>query len=411
MSGHYDVLETRDAEARETALMAALPGQVAHAKSATDHYAEVLAAVDPHAVTSRAALAKLPVTRKSSVPAMQKARPPFGGLLPRHARLVRIFQSPGPIYEPETDQADFWGYGRGFYAAGFREGDLIHNTFAYHLTPAGRMVESGARAVGCPVIPAGTGNTEQQLKVIADLRPSGYCGTPSFLKILLERARETGADTSSLEHASVGGEALPPALRKVLGELGMKTVLQGYATAELGLIAYESPALEGMIVNENIVVEILHPATGDPVTAGEVGEVVVTLLKPDYPLLRFATGDLSAVLPGTSPCGRTNMRLRGWMGRADQTTKVKGMFVMPTMIAEIQRRHPEILKARLVVTTVDNLDAMTLRCEVAPGTAGIEHRIGDSLQSVCKLRGKIELVAPGSLPNDFKAIEDARKYD
>jgi phenylacetate-CoA ligase len=408
--GHFDALETRNAEARERALAEALARQVALAKSKTPYYAEALRAVEPAAVASRKALAALPITRKSSVPALQKKSMPFGGLVtlpPGEAGW--IFQSPGPIYEPEARRPDYWRYARALHAAGARKGDIVHNTFAYHLTPAGRIVESAAHAIGCAVIPAGTGNTELQLKVIADLKPNFFGGTPSFLKILLERGRETGTDVSSLKNASVGGEALPPSLRKALNDLGV-FVLQGYGTADLGLIAYESRAMEGLIVDEGVLVEIVHPGSGEPVAEGEVGEVVVTTFNPDYPLIRFATGDLSAVLPGASPCGRTNMRLKGWLGRADQTTKIKGMFVMPTQAQAAFARHKEILKGRVVVSSENNADVMTVLCEVAPGTAGIEAAIAQSIQDVCKLRATVKLVPAGSLANDGKIIEDARSY-
>jgi len=408
--GHFDALETRTVEAREKALAEALPRQIANAKAKTPYYAEALRAVEPAAVASRKALAALAITRKSSVPALQKKSMPFGGLVALPPGEVGwIFQSPGPIYEPETRRPDYWRYARALYAAGARRGDVVHNSFAYHLTPAGRIVESAAHAIGCAVVPAGTGNTELQLKVIADLKPSFYGGTPSFLKILLERGRETGADVSSLKNASVGGEALPPSLRKALNDLGV-FVLQGYGTADLGLIAYESRAMEGLIVDEGVLVEILHPGTGEPVAEGEVGEVVVTTFNPDYPLIRFATGDLSAALPGASPCGRTNMRLKGWLGRADQTTKIKGMFVMPTQAQAAFARHKEILKGRVVVSSENNADVMTVLCEVAPGTAGIEAAIAQSIQDVCKLRAIVKLVPVGSLASDGKIIEDARSY-
>lgn len=407
---YYDALETRAPDAREKAQLSALARQIANAKSRTAHYGASFKDVDPQEVTTRQALARLPVTRKSDLPRLQKAAMPFGGLVALPPGEVGwIFQSPGPIYEPETRREDFWRYARALYAAGARKGDIAHVTYAYHLTPAGRIAESAAHAVGCAVIPAGTGNTELQLKVVADIRPRVYAGTPSFLKILLEKGRENGADVSSIQCASVGGEALPPSLRKAIGDLGV-LALSAYGTADLGLIAYETRALEGMVVDEGVLVEILHPGTGEPVAAGEVGEVVVTTFNPDYPLIRFATGDLSAALPGISPCGRTNMRLKGWLGRADQTTKVKGMFVMPTQIQAVAARHKEILKARLIITSDDGKDAMTLHCEVAPGTTGIEAAIGESIQSACKVKGAVRLVPPGSLPADGKVIEDARTY-
>jgi len=407
---YYDSLETRAPEAREKTQLGALARQIAHAKARTSYYAKTLAAIDPAGVTDRNALAKLPITRKSDLPSLQKATMPFGGLVALPPGEVGwIFQSPGPIYEPETKRPDFWRYARALYAAGARKGDIVHNSFAYHLTPAGRIAESAAHAIGCAIVPGGTGNTDAQLKAIAEIRPAFYAGTPSFLKIMLERARETGVDLASLKNASVGGEALPPSLRQAIKELGV-FALQGYGTADLGLIAYESRAMEGLILDEGVLVEIVHPGTGQPLGEGEVGEVVVTSFNPDYPLIRFATGDLSAVLPGQSPCGRTNMRLRGWLGRADQTTKVKGMFVMPTQIQQVVARHKEIQKARLIIVSEGGADAMTLHCEVAPGTAGIEAAIAESLQSVCKLRGAVALVAPGTLPADGKIIEDKRTY-
>jgi phenylacetate-CoA ligase len=323
--------------------------------------------------------------------------------------LGRVFVSPGPLYDPEGRERDYWRMARALHAAGFRKGDLVHNTFAYHLTPAGSMLESGAHALGCAVIPAGGGQTEQQVAVIAALKPGGYTGTPSFLRILLEKAAELRQDASSLRKALVSAEALPPSLRKAIADLGVDA-LQCYASADLGLIAYESAAKEGMIVDEGVIVEIVRPGTGDPLPEGEVGEVVVTTFNRTYPLIRFGTGDLSAVLPGASPCGRTNLRIRGWMGRADQRTKVRGMFVTPQQVAEVVRRHPEIRRARLVVTSPDNRDAMTLRCEVAGGGDALAQSIVSTLHNVTTLRGEVALVAPGSLPNDGKVIEDARTY-
>jgi phenylacetate-CoA ligase len=319
---------------------------------------------------------------------------------------MRVFQSPGPIYDVEGHGRDYWRTARAFHAAGFRAGEVVHNAFAYHLTPAGSMVESGAHAIGCAVFPAGTGNTDLQVRAIADVRPTCYAGTPSFLKILLDKGRETGADLSSLKKAAVAGEALPPSLRAELNGLGVD-VLQWYATADLGLIAYESPAMAGLIVDEGVIVEIVRPGTGDPVPDGEVGEVVVTTFSRDYPLIRFATGDLSAVLPGASPCGRTNMRLKGWLGRADQTTKVKGMFVHPEQVADVVKRHPEIRKARLVVSQEGGVDVMTLHCETHAVNAVA---VAETLAAVCKLKGKVELTAPGTLPNDGKVIDDIRSY-
>lgn len=356
------------------------------------------------------------MTRKSDLAPRQKARPPLGGLeAGKPAEIANYFQSPGPLYEAygraSAKVKDPWRFARAMWAAGFRPGDLVHNTFSYHLTPAGRMTEGSAHAIGCPVFPAGIGNTELQLDAIAQLAPRAYCGTPSFLKILLEKGRELGKGTASLKTGLVGGEALPPSLRTELKAMGVN-VLQSYGTAELGLIAYESVALEGMILDEDVIVEIVRPGTGDPVTPGEVGEVVVTVLaNPVYPMIRFATGDLSAVLPGISPCGRTNTRIRGWMGRADQTTKVKGMFVTPGQIAEVAARHPEVIRARLEVTSANNLDAMTLKIEASgSGVEALTKAVAASLQAVCKLRGNVEVVAPASLPNDGKVIADLRTY-
>src|SRR5579885_2804345 len=406
----YDTLETRDPQARERELLAALPKQIAHAKAHAPAYAALWRDVDPASVTSRAALARLPAVRKSELIERQKRAPPFGGLAAvRPGELARVFMSPGPIYDPEGRGRDYWRFARSLFAAGFRAGELIHNCFAYHLTPAGSMVETGAQALGCAVIPGGTGQTDLQVKAIEHLRPQGYVGTPSFLRIILEKGRELGADLSSMRKALVGGEAFPPALQKEISVYGVAAV-QCYASADLGLIAYESPAREGLIVDEGILLEIVRPGTGDPVAEGEVGEVVVTTLTPDYPLIRFATGDLSAILAGRSPCGRTNARIKGWMGRADQTTKVKGMFVHPTQVAEVVRPHREILRARLVVSQEAQIDVMTLHVEVAAGTdPALAARLADHLQAVTKLKGKVELEPPGSLPNDGKVIEDARK--
>ena len=407
---HYDALETRDPETREAELFAAL-GDHLRAAMRAPAIARVLAGIDPDSVTDRDALAALPVMRKPELMALQADSPPFGGLIPGTIDdYANVFASPGPIFEPVPRRADPFRLARALYAAGVRAGDLVHNTFSYHFTPAGAMLEGGARAVGCTVFPAGTGQTELQVQAIARLRPNVYVGTPSFLNILLDKAVELGADASSITNGLVSGEALPPSLRASLGERGV-AVMQCYATADVGLIAYESPALEGMILDEGAIVEIVRPGTGDPVAEGEVGEVVVTPLNPDYPLVRFATGDLSAVMPGASPCGRTNARIRGWMGRADQTTKVRGMFVHPSQVAEVVRRHPEIVRARLVVTSVDNQDVMTLRCESERGDAGIAGAVAASVREVCKLRGDIEIVPPGTLANDGKVVEDARTYE
>jgi phenylacetate-CoA ligase len=407
---HYDALETRDPEVRERDLMAALARQVAHAKANAPYFAERLAEVDAAAVTTRSALARLPVTRKSDLQALQGRRPPFGGLAATASGgLARIFMSPGPIYDAQGRRPDYWRFARALFAAGFRPGHLIHNCFSYHLTPAGSMVETGADAVGCAVFPGGVGQTEQQVRAIADLRPDGYVGTPSFLRLILEKGRELGADLASLKHASVGGEAFLPAVQKEVAAAGI-AAYQSYGTADLGLVAYESEAREGLILDEGVVVELVRPGTGDPVADGEVGEVVVTTLAPEYPLIRFATGDLSAILPGRSPCGRTNARIRGWMGRADQTTKVKGMFVHPGQVAETVKRHPGLGRARLIVSHDGQTDVMTLKVESPSADPALAKAVAESLGAVTKLRGAVELVPPGTLPNDGKVIEDVRKY-
>ena len=367
-----------------------------------------LKGVDLESLKTRSDLAAIPVVRKSDLKAMQEETPPFGGLTAsRASTLKRLLVSPGPIFEPEGHAKDWWGAARAFFAAGFRKGDIVINCFSYHLTPGGHIMESGALALGCPVIPAGVGNTDQQVEAIRYLKPAGYAGTPDFLKILLDRARELNSDGSSIKRALVSGAALPGTLRQELKERGV-TVYQNYGTADLGVIAYESEQSEGLIVNEGLIVEIVRPGTGEPVPIGEVGEVVVTRLNADYPLLRFATGDLSAFLPGTSRCGRTNMQLRGWLGRADQTTKVKGMFVHPSQVAEVQKHHPELIRVRLVVTRKGEQDVMTLRAEAKGTGNGLCEAVGSTLQAVTKLRGAVEVVAPGTLPNDGKVIADER---
>ena len=407
---YYDELEVRSHSARQAAEARQLPEQIVHAKANAPYYRALLAGVDPSGITTREALAQLPITRKSDLRDIQARHPPFGGLNGWElSKCAHVYQSPGPIYEADSDRVDYWRFARSLWAAGVRSGMLVHNTFSYHLTPAGMIIESGARAIGCPVIPGGVGNTELQVRAIADLRPSVYCGTPSFLKILLQKGSESGVDISSLKVAVVGGEALPPSLRKEIKDRGV-FVLQNYGTADLGLVAYESRAMEGMIVDEGVVLEIVRPGTGDPVSDGEVGEVVVTAFNPVYPLIRFATGDLSAVLPGHSPCGRTNMRIRGWMGRADQTTKVKGLFVHPSQVAQVVARHPEIMKARLEVQSRENVDEMTMRCEVSVADDTLATAIAATVQSVCKVRGEVALVDPGKLPNDGKVIADLRNY-
>ena len=408
MPEHYNSMETRDPAVREREQLARLSEIVARAMTAPG-WAKYLSGVNPKAVTSRAALASLPVLRKSDISALQKEHPPFGGLnVTAGNKVRRLLMSPGPIFEPEGDGADWWGTARALYAAGFRPGNIVHNSFAYHLTPGGFILESGAHALGCAVIPGGVGNTEQQLEAIAHYKPTGYVGTPDFLKILLDTAEKTGKDASSIRRGLVSGAALPASLREELGRRGV-AVLQVYATAELGVIAYESEAREGMIVNETVMVEIVRPGTVDPVPDGEVGEVVVTSFNPDYPMIRLGTGDLSALMPGASPCGRTNTRIKGWMGRADQTAKVKGMFVHPKQVAEIATRHPELKRLRLVVDRAAEQDTMTLLAECASSDAKLESAVAATLQSITKLKGNVKLVAPGTLPNDGKLIADERK--
>jgi phenylacetate-CoA ligase len=415
LSDYLDALETRSPDERETQLMAALPRQIAHAKERAPGFARILAEIHPSEIRTREQLAKLPVTRKSDLGELQKRVPPLGGLNATPAgKLAKIFVSPGPVFDPEGHGKDWWRTARGLYAGGFRAGDLVANTFAYHFTPAGSMLESGALALGCTVVPAGVGQTEMQVSAIRDLKINAFMGTPSFLKLIVEKADELKADISSLRKAMVGAEYLPPALRKSLGERGLR-VMQLYASADLGHIAYETAAPdgsvnEGMILDEGLILEIVRPGTGDPVSAGEVGEVVITTFNPDYPLIRFGTGDLSAVLPAPSPCGRTNTRIRGWMGRADQTTKVRAMFVTPKQVSEVVRRHGEVLRARLVVDGGADGDRMTLKCEVNGRPAGLAAALVTSVRDVTKLRGEVELVAPGSLPNDGKVIEDLRTY-
>ena len=415
MIDYFDALETRTPAEREAALMAALPRQIAHAQAHSAAMGEILAGFDAAAITSRAALAQLPVTRKSELLARQQAsraagRDAFGGFsaIRYGAAMPRLYASPGPIYEPEGTGRDYWRAARAMFAAGFRAGDLAHNAFSYHMTPGAFIMESGAHAVGCTVFPAGTGQTEQQLQAIAELKPRAYLGTPSFLRILVEKAQEAGVDIRSLTKGLVGGEAFPPSLRDWFTERGM-AIYQSYATADVGLIAYETASREGLVLDENVIVEIVRPGTGDPVSEGEVGEIVVTVLGPDYPLIRFGTGDLSAVLPGACPTGRTNTRIKGWLGRADQTTKIRGMFVHPGQVAEIVKRFPEVSRARLVVSGEMANDQMKLLVESAVAQ-GLSERVAEVVRDVTKLRGDVEVVAPGSLPNDGKVIEDARSY-
>ncbi len=413
MSNHFDALETRDPTLREAALLAALPNQVAHAKASASAFAKSLQSVDAAGVNSRAALAKLPVIRKHELLEQQKAQRAndiFGGFsaIKYGKAMPRVFASPGTIYEPEGVRGDYWRMARAIFAAGFRENELIHNCFSYHFTPAGSMMETGAHALGCTVFAGGIGQTEQQVQAMAELKPAGYIGTPSFLKIIVEKAAEMGVSLPSVRKALVSGEAFPPSLRDWLTERGIAGY-QCYATADLGLIAYETSAREGLVLDEGVIVEIVRPGTGDPVPEGEVGELVVTTLNSDYPLIRFGTGDLSAVLPGTCPTGRTNQRIKGWMGRADQTTKVRGMFVHPGQVAEVTKRFPEIKRARLVVSGEMANDQLTLKVETLEA-AGLVEKISEAVRDVTKLRADISLVEVGSLPNDGKVIEDARSY-
>jgi phenylacetate-CoA ligase len=406
-SDHYDAAETRDPHEREISLFFRLP-RVLEAALTAPGWRDHLGSIGASSVTDRAALAALPILRKSNLPAMQKMVPPFAGLTPAPAAdFARLFTSPGPIYEAEPRDADPWHCGRALFAAGFRPGDIVLNTFAYHLTPGGFIMDSGARAVGCAVIPAGPGNTEQQLDVIAAYRPIAYAGTPDFLNILLDAAAKAGRDASCIEKATVGGAAFPRSLQESFAARGI-AAYQTFAVAEFGVVAYETPAREGLVVSEDLIVEIVRPGTGDPVPDGEVGEVVVTSLDPRHPMIRLALGDLSAIMPGASPCGRTNRRLRGWLGRADQTTKIKGMFVRPDQIAEIARRHPQLSRLRLVVTRENELDAMTLCAETAATDAALADAVAATLQAVTKLKGAVALVTPGSLPNDGKVIADER---
>jgi phenylacetate-CoA ligase len=416
MSPYYDALEQRSPAAREASLLHALPGQIAHAQAHAPAWAQRLAGVEASTITNRAALARLPVTRKHELLELQQHARSHGGnvfggfaALGFGAGMARVFASPGTLYEPEGHGSDYWRMARAIYAAGFREGELIHNSFSYHFTPAGSMMETGAHALGCTVFPGGTGQTEQQVHAMAELRPAGYIGTPSFLKIVLEKAADLGVDLSCVGKALLSGEAFPPSLRDWFAARGVAGY-QCYATADLGLIAYETSAREGLVLDEGVLVEIVRPGTGDPVPEGEVGELVVTTLNRDYPLIRFGTGDLSAVLPGTCPTGRTNTRIKGWMGRADQTTKVRGMFIHPSQVADIIKRFPDIAKARLVVTGEMANDQMTLKVETTHAAEGLPARLSEAIRDVTKLRGQVELLQPGSLPNDGKVIEDARSY-
>lgn len=407
MTDHYDALETREPAEREAALFARLPDVLRRAMAAPA-YANLLRGTDPASITSREALAGLPVLRKSELPALHKAAPPFGGFVAdKPGSFARLFTSPGPIFEPEGRQADPWRGARALFAAGFREGDVVLNTFSYHLTPGGFIFDASARALGCAVIPAGPGNTEQQFELIEAYRPVGYSGTPDFLKILLDAAAAGGRDVSSIKRALVSGAAFPKSLQEEMKSRGVEAY-QAFGTADLGLIAFETPAREGMTVNEDLILEIVKPGTGNPVAPGDVGEIVVTSLDPHHPWIRLALGDLTAALPGASPCGRTNMRIKGWMGRADQTTKIKGMFVRPEQVAEIAKRHPELGRLRLVVTRAGEADAMTLKAECGSPSNALQGEVAATLRAVTKLGGAVELVGAGSLPNDGKVIADER---
>ena len=407
MTAHYDARETREQAAREADLFARLP-EVLRAALDAPAYAERLKGFDPAAVTSRAALAQLPVLRKSELPALHKASAPFGGFVAgAPGSFARLFTSPGPIFEPEGRQADPWRGARALFAAGFRPDDIVLNTFSYHLTPGGFIFDASARALGCAVIPAGPGNTEQQFELIEAYRPVGYSGTPDFLKILLDAAASSERDVSSIKRALVSGAAFPPSLQAEIKGRGIDAY-QAFGTADLGLIAFETEAREGMVVNEDLILEIVKPGTGDPVAPGDVGEIVVTSLDPHHPWIRLALGDLTAALPGASACGRTNMRIKGWMGRADQTTKIKGMFVRPEQVAEIGKRHAALGRLRLVVTRQGETDAMTLKAETTDASEALREEIAGTLRAVTKLGGNVELVRPGALPNDGKVIADER---
>ena len=411
MTEYYDDLETRTADQREQELTRSVGAQLINAKSNAEAYAGILAEYDCESFSSLSDLESYPVTRKAELIDRQKNHPPLGGLETFKRNQIRYINvSPGPIYEACTHRSDFWRLARALFAAGFRSGDLVHNSFSYHLTPAGMMLDSGCQALGCGVIPGGVGQTEMQVQTISDLKPDAYVGTPSFLKIILEKAEELQIDVSSINKALVSGEALPAPLRSIFKDKGI-AVLQAYATADLGVIAYESIPDTGLVIDEGVYVEIVRPGTGDRVADGEVGEVVVTSLNPDYPLIRFATGDMSAMMQGTSDCGRTNRRIKGWMGRADQTAKVRGMFIHPQQINEIVRRHPEIVKARLVVDWINQQDEITLHCEAEQHSPELAESVGVSVRDLCKVRGDVALVAPGSIVNDGIVIEDIRKYE
>lgn len=423
MTTYYEEREAASVAEREEALFARLPDALDQARQRASAIAQQLQGVEPGDIRDRASLARIPVIRKSELLEAQLARRSsadaglsekdrvFGGFSAiGWGKAARVFASPGPIYEPESHRSDYWGFARALYAAGFRRGDLVYNCFSYHFTPAGSMMETAAHAIGCTVFPGGVGQTEQQLQAMVDLRPSGYTGTPSFLRIILEKAESSGVKLDSLKRALFSGEAFPPSLRDWFLERGIDGY-QAYGTADLGMIAFETPAREGLVVNEDIILEIVRPGTGQPVPDGEVGEVVVTTLNPDYPLLRFGTGDLSAILPGESPCGRRNLRIRGWLGRADQTTKVRGLFVHPGQVAQVAARHPEVLRARLVVGGSVGKDTMVLHIEVAEPSESLAQRVAETVRDITKLRADVECVQPGTLPNDGKVIEDTRRYE
>ena len=411
MTEYYDVRETRSEEQRTQELTTGVIAQLVHAKSRAPAYSNLFADINVEDFRSLDDLVDLPITRKSALLELQADSPPFGGFAACAGdELKYIFSSPGPIYEPQTHRTDYWRFARFLYASGVRKGDLVVNTFSYHMTPAGAMFDSACHALGASVFPGGVGQTEQQIDAITALKPSGYSGTPSFLKILLDKAEELGTDISSIDKALVSGEAFPQAIRDQFADSGIQA-LQCYGTADLGLIAYESQADSGLIIDEDVFIEIVRPGTGDRVPDGEVGEVVITTLNPDYPLIRFATGDMSAILEGQSPCGRTNKRIKGWMGRADQTAKVKGMFIHPEQIQKIVNKHPEIHRARLVVEWIDQKDKMTLRCETSHSDEAFVQQVSQSVRDFCKVGGAVELLGKGSLPNDGIVIEDIRQYD
>ena len=424
MNTYFEERERAPAEAREQTLLERLPAALRYARERAPAIARQLERVDPSEIRRREDLLRIPVIRKSELLQAQLASREtrsghdlanvsqiFGGFSTiGWGEALRVFASPGPIYEPESKRPDYWRFARALYAAGFRRGELVHNCFSYHFTPAGSMMETAAHALGCTVFPGGVGQTEQQVQAIADLSPSGYTGTPSFLKLILEKADELGVALPSLKRALFSGEAYPPSLCKWFAERGLDGY-QAYGSADLGMVAYETTAREGLVVNEDIILEIVRPGTGDPVSTGEVGEVVVTTLNPDYPLLRFGTGDLSAIMPGTSPCGRSNIRIKGWMGRADQTTKVRGMFVHPGQVAKVIARHPDVIKARLVISGAVGNDRMTLQAEVANASHELPEQLAASVRELTKLRADITLLEPGALPNDGKVIDDVRSYE